>query len=59
MELLVNKIVSSIVQIILFTFIPFIWWLITARKKQKFTEWIGLKKTEGRKKQYYLLSSLR
>jgi membrane protease YdiL (CAAX protease family) len=50
MELLVNKIVSSIVQIILFTFIPFIWWLITARKKQKFTEWIGLKKTEGGKK---------
>lgn len=47
MSLFINKIVSSIVQIILFVTIPFIWWLITARKKQKFTEWIGLKKIEG------------
>ncbi len=50
MNLFVNKIVNSIVQIILFGIIPFIWWFITARKKQKFTEWIGLKKIEGGKK---------
>lgn len=50
MNLFVNKIVSSIVQIILFGIIPFVWWFITARKKQKFTEWIGLKKIEGGKK---------
>lgn len=47
MELLMKKIVSSMVQVILFTVIPFVWWLITARKKQKFTEWIGLKKMAG------------
>ena len=41
MILFANKVLSSIIQIILFTIIPFIWWLITARKKQKFTEWIG------------------
>ena len=29
---------------------PFIWWLATARKKQKFADWIGLKKIEGGKK---------
>ena len=50
MNLLVNKVISSILQIILFLLIPFVWWLITARKKQKFAEWIGLKKIEGGKK---------
>lgn len=50
MNLFVNKIVNSIVQIILFGIVPFIWWFITARKKQKFTEWIGLKKIEDGKK---------
>jgi membrane protease YdiL (CAAX protease family) len=47
MELLVNKLISSLVQIIIFSVIPFIWWLITARKKQKFNEWIGLKAPIG------------
>ncbi len=50
MNLFVNKVISSILQMILFLFIPFVWWLITARKKQKFAEWIGLKKIEGGKK---------
>jgi membrane protease YdiL (CAAX protease family) len=36
--------VSSIVQVIAFSFVPFIWWLITARKKHNFFKWIGLKK---------------
>jgi len=47
MILFVNKIISSILQIILFSIIPFVWWLVTARKKQRFTEWIGLKKITG------------
>lgn len=50
MNLFINKIVSSILQIILFAIIPFIWWLVTARKQQKFSQWIGLKKIEGGKK---------
>lgn len=50
MELLINKIIGSIMQIILFALIPFVCWLVTARKKQKFTEWIGLKKIEWGKK---------
>ena len=50
MNLFINKVVSSILQIILFGIIPFVWWLITAKKHQKFTEWIGLKKIEGGKK---------
>ena len=34
--ILTNKIISSIMQIILFSLIPLIWWLITARKKEAF-----------------------
>lgn len=47
MELFINKIISSMVQIVLFTVIPFIWWLVTARKKEEFHSWIGLKKPAG------------
>lgn len=43
MNLLTQKILSSIIQILLFTLIPFIWWYITARKKNCFFKWIGLK----------------
>lgn len=50
MNLFINKTVSSILQIILFAIIPFIWWFATARKQQKFSQWIGLKKIDGGKK---------
>lgn len=50
MELLMSKVVSSAVQIVVFSVIPFVWWLITARKKENFFKWIGLKKPEGGKK---------
>ncbi len=50
----VNELISSVVQILLFTLIPFIWWLITARKKENFFSWIGLKKPVGDKKKILL-----
>lgn len=50
MSLLISKILNSLIQIILFAIIPFIWWLVSARKEVKFSEWIGLKKIEGGKK---------
>ncbi len=52
MILFVNEIISSIIQIIVFAFIPFIWWLVTARKQVKFFHWIGLEwgKKEKNKK---------
>ena len=39
-----DLIVSSIVQVVLFSMIPLIWWLFTARKQESFFKWIGLKK---------------
>lgn len=38
-----NEAGSSVFQILLFTLIPFIVWLIFARKKENFLSWIGLK----------------
>ena len=45
MKLFISKIMGSVLQIILFMSIPFIWWLATARKKQKFAE---LKRLENK-----------
>ena len=39
-----NQLINAIIQIILFAIVPFLWWLITARKKENFFSWIGLKK---------------
>ena len=47
MDLLMKKLTNSIIQIIIFSIIPFLWWLITSRKKMNFFEWIGLKKVNN------------
>ena len=47
MSELLNELISTILQIILFSLIPFIWWLITARHKERFFSWIGLKRING------------
>lgn len=44
MWLFVNTLVSSIFQLILFSLIPFLWWFFTSKKKEKFFQWIGIKK---------------
>lgn len=49
MNLLIQKILSSIVQIILFALLPFVWWCITARKEIGFFKWIGLKRISSSK----------
>ena len=55
MTLTISELINSIIQILLFTFIPFIWWLITARKKENFFSWIGLKKPQGDRKKIIVL----
>lgn len=44
MNIFINILLSSIIQIILIGIIPFIWWLLTKRKQENFFCWIGLKK---------------
>ena len=56
--MLVNKIISSIVEIVLMSLVPFIWWLVTARKKEKFLKWIGIKGIENENKKVTWISTL-
>mgnify|MGYP000950306659 CR=1 FL=1 len=52
MENLVQQMLNALIQIALFAFLPFVWWLIRARRKSPFLEWLGLKPlkdTGGRK----------
>lgn len=57
---MMNSLISAILQVMLFSMIPFIWWLCTARKKQPFLTWIGLQKPiivhKGRYAMYIVLS---
>jgi len=48
MNLFINILISSIIQIILILIIPLIWWLLTKRKQESFFCWIGLKKIKKR-----------
>ncbi len=43
-EMFINEFIGALLQLILFSLIPFIFWLIFGRKKQNFFEWIGIKK---------------
>lgn len=49
MVLFINQIISSVIQIIIFSIVPFIWWLCSARKQHTFFQWIGLHKTDAKK----------
>ena len=50
-SLFLSELFSSVVQVLLFTLIPFLTWLLTARKKESFFSWIGFKKITSDKKE--------
>ena len=56
--MIVNKIISSIVEIVLISLIPFIWWIATAKQKENFFKWIGIKGIEKKNKKATLISTL-
>ena len=45
----INLVISSNLQLVIFSFIPLIWWFVTARKREGFFNWIGLKKIKTKK----------
>lgn len=49
---MISELIDSAVQLAIFGIVPFIWWLLTARKKESFFKWIGLKKTANIKAVY-------
>lgn len=44
MQMLLDEIIRAVSQIIILSAIPFLVWILTARKQQSFFAWIGLKK---------------
>lgn len=44
LSLFVNQLMSGLLQAVLFAFPPFLWWLLSARKREPFLHWLGLKK---------------
>lgn len=44
---MIQELISSVIQVILASIIPLAWWFVTARKKENFFKWIGLKKIEN------------
>ena len=50
-----NQTLNAVIQVVLFTLIPFIWWFITARKKESFWSWIGFKKIKTENKKKFML----
>lgn len=46
MGLFIDKVISSVIETILFALLPFIWWLATVKGEITFTQWTGIKKVE-------------
>lgn len=49
LEIFLNEFISAVFQIVAFSIIPVIWWLITARKECNYFKWIGLKRISHEK----------
>lgn len=58
MQLLINIIFSSFIQFVLCAIIPFIWWVITAKKEKSFFQWIGYRKPQINDKKRFWSSLL-
>ena len=44
---LLSMLSEVIFQVIIFSLLPFLWWFFTARRKESFFSWIGLKAVKG------------
>lgn len=57
-QLLINVVLSAIMQLLLISIIPFLWWLFSVKRKNiKFLDWLGIRKIkkENRRTIYKLL----
>jgi len=53
---IINLLIGAILQTILFSSIPFLWWLICGRKEYGFFKWLGLKKPIVKNKIKYAIT---
>lgn len=51
---IVDLFLSAIIQVVVFSIIPFVWWIISERKNSKFLDWLGFRKIViSNHKKYY------
>ena len=55
MELIISTLLTAIINLIVFSSIPLIWWFCRYRKKEKFFKWIGIYKPQLKSKWWLLL----
>ncbi len=55
MELVVSSITTAIVNLIVFSLIPFVWWLIRHRKETGFFQWLGFYRPRLKSKWWVLV----
>ena len=53
--MIVSSITTAIINLIVFSLIPFIWWFCRYRKKEKFIRWIGIYTPHLKSKWWVLL----
>lgn len=53
-----NQLINAIIQVGVFLVIPFVWWFISARRKENFRKWIGLKKPAAKSQKRLLAVSI-
>lgn len=53
-----NQLLNAIFQVVLFSIIPLVWWLVTARKKERFFKWLGIKKPSVKDSKNLIFSTL-
>ncbi|MCD7982441.1 MAG: hypothetical protein LUF32_09095 [Clostridiales bacterium] len=51
----INALTDAVVQVILFSIVPLIWWLVTARKQENFFHWLGFHKFRTENRRRYLI----
>lgn len=56
--MIINLLISAIFQLLLFSIIPFVWWLVTAKKETSYLTWLGIKKIKIKSNQIFMASFL-
>ncbi|MCD8157192.1 MAG: CPBP family intramembrane metalloprotease [Clostridiales bacterium] len=51
----ISALTDAVVQVILFSIIPLIWWVVTARKRENFFHWLGFHKFKTENRRQYLI----
>lgn len=46
-RMFLNQLLNAIIQVLLFSLVPLLWWLVTARKKVAFFDWLGLRRPKN------------